>query len=215
MSKKRLRLTVHGSINGEACSFGVSARGDIAVDAFDQVTAQNFLAQADPDTTTFLNALKTYCGQVVTWTGLRVRMWDDAGVLTQLAERQFATPITNSNQSVLPGYCAAVVTLLTDRPGRRYRGRFYIPVTSTGGMSQGKMSTAMRDAIALAAKNWLSALDNAPGIDTLVPAFKTVVYSDALNGGTTDISKVRVGDVMDLQRRRNNEQLETFSLQSL
>lgn len=215
MSKKHFRITVHGTQYGEQISFGVSARGDIAIDAFDLATANNLLTQADPDTQTFLNSVGPYLGNAVQWQGMKVRAYDDAGVMQRLAERTFAAPINGTNGSVMPGYVACCVTTLSDTPGRRGRGRFYLPITTTYGLNGHKLSASAISTICTATKTWLAALDNAPGIDTLVPAFKTVIYSGVLTGAVYDISKVRVGDVLDLQRRRYNEQIQTVNMQSL
>lgn len=215
MSKKRLRLTVHGTCYGEQISFGVSARGDDQFVLFDLASANSFLGQAEPDTQTFLTSVGPYLGNAVQWQGIKVRYYDSSGVMQTLAERTFATPVNGTNGSIMPGYVACCVTTLSDTPGRRGRGRFYLPITTSYGLNGSRLSASAIATIQGAAKTWLSNLDNAPGFDALVSGFKTVIYSNVLNGATYDIKRVRVGDVLDLQRRRYNEQIETYSTGTL
>jgi hypothetical protein len=91
----------------------------------------------------------------------------------------------------------------------------YLPYTAQTGLSAGKIGNAARDAICLAAKDWIANLNDAPGIDAIVGGYRAVVHSDVLGGEQYDITRVRVGNVLDAQRRRNNEQVETFSLLSV
>lgn len=209
-----MRLEIHGTVYSEPFSMGLSARGDDQYVLFDLGSANEFLSQAEPDVTTWINAVKGYTGAGVTFQGLKVRGYDDAGVLKVVAEKPLAAAITGATSAGLPGYVAACHTLLTDTPGRQNRGRVYLPISSPNSMAQnGKLN--IKADLALRMKEFIQNLQNSPGIDAIVGGFKIVVQSKVLNGHQTDVTKVRVGDVPDAQRRRNNNMLETFALETI
>lgn len=212
MSKGRFRLEVFGTILGEGMSFGLSARGDSFNVFPSQQSRNDFLDQAVPDTTTFLNALVTIWGANTSWQGIRVKDYNEDGTLAGTAEKALATPIVGSTAQTLPAYCAIVCTLKTDTPGRTHRGRIYLPATGSSLLDQttGKLTTSKQTTIRDAVTTYLNALNNSPGIDSLVGGFSVGVQSLVGVGAFTKVSRVRVGNVFDGQRRRGNQQVETF-----
>ena len=121
-----------------------------------------------------------------------------------VAEASLALEGTNSTDP-LPPQVAVVVSLLSGRPGRSYRGRHYL-----GGLPENKceppglLTSTSRSNIANFYASWMGAVNSA--LDSRL----CVVLSPTLNVGTP-ITTVRVGDVYDTQRSRRASQVETYT----
>lgn len=120
--------------------------------------------------------------------------------LAQLNPRKIGTGTISK-----PPQCAAVFSLYTPIAGRRYRGRIYWPWMSTS-TDAATLKGAMPVTAAAEMAALLTALgEAAPGGDPLEP----MVYSAAGNF-LTPVNQVRVGDVVDTQRRRRDNLIETY-----
>lgn len=124
-----------------------------------------------------------------------------------------AAPVAGSGTSIQDFTAALCVTLSTGRPGRSYRGRFYWPFitasTTTGGRINVTSITSAARADAFAQMLRMCA-DQFTGF----PGTRPVVASAAL-GVLTAVSAVRVGDVLDTQRRRRDKLNETYGSATL
>lgn len=119
-----------------------------------------------------------------------------------------AAPITPTKAGAstvsMPPQAARCVSLLTANAGRRYRGRFYLPSSGASINSAGKsappsgMATSLSQLLAGIASDWPGTADPYIG-----------VYSQA-GGFITPVITVRVGDVIDTQRRRSDALVEVF-----
>jgi hypothetical protein len=120
--------------------------------------------------------------------------------------------VAGSGTTVLPLQSALVYTLVTARPGRSYRGRMYWPVLTQAIPADGKLPTT---SITLAARalsfvQMLETLSQEAPLATMAP----VVVSKAQNV-VTEVTAVRVGNVVDTQRRRRDNLVETFASQAI
>lgn len=129
----------------------------------------------------------------------------NAGVLVQAAERLLSPAVAGTGTQTCPNQTALVVSNLTGRPGRSFRGRTYWPalapslVSNTSGISTGVASN-----IATNQANLLVAIANAAGEDNFFP----VIYS-TVNDAVTRVTSVQVGITLDTQRRRRDAIVET------
>lgn len=126
-------------------------------------------------------------------------------------------PIGGSSAKMLPTENSVVLSWSTDRLGKRGRGRIYPPPITSDAL----------DSYGLVADGWLSTYKNAAknliegmafhGTGTAAPAVETVVTGPSSGGGLGAylsygvINKVRVGHVVDTQRRRRNKIPENYS----
>ena len=105
----------------------------------------------------------------------------------------------------MPPQAATVVSLLTGRPGRSYRGRIYVPawggsLVSPGGRLGSPTTTQVAENVRTIKD---ICVDECPA--TFVP--KMVVYSPKLDV-VTPVTQLSVGDVVDTQRRRRDSMVE-------
>jgi hypothetical protein len=112
----------------------------------------------------------------------------------------------------LPPQCSLVVTLMSDRPrGIASKGRMYLPGYAGGITSNGKADSAVINAIANNLKTFFDSFASDADVpDQLILAGKA---KSALLAGTAQndyVEKIKVGDVIDTQRRRRNGLRETY-----
>lgn len=116
-----------------------------------------------------------------------------------------------------PPQCALVVTLLSDRPrGRASKGRMYLPGFSGAMQSTGKISTTDQTNIANNLKTFFDALTGQAAIpDQLILASRAGGAFSQLLAQNDYVETIRVGDVVDTQRRRRNGLQETYTSRTL
>jgi hypothetical protein len=122
-------------------------------------------------------------------------------------ERLRPTPLDGGTGGALPqATIAATLTTITPR-GAANEGRMYLPATAMKPAGDGRITVAEALAIANAVATFLSAVNNAG-------AGRATVFSKgtptAPGGAARQILAVRVGRVIDTQRRRRNQIAELY-----
>jgi hypothetical protein len=143
------------------------------------------------------------------YVGCRVRQVSAAGVTEAVATRTLATPIAGNAGTLggaMPPECSIVVSLQTQLPGGRGRGRAYYPGFSVGSLtSTGRLQGVARDVLATGWKNYLDGWNADP--TALAAGVASVT-----GGFVTAIDRIRVGDVVDTQRRRRDALTESYKV---
>lgn len=116
-----------------------------------------------------------------------------------------------------PPQCSLVATLLSDRPrGLASKGRMYLPGISATVTSNGKISSTDTNNIATNLKTFFDALTGFVGLpDQLILAAKGTGALPALTAQNDYVETIRVGDVIDTQRRRRNALSEVYTTKTL
>lgn len=140
-------------------------------------------------------------------TGVTASYINEDNQTVVVAERVLDTPAVGVGAPSFPGQCAVVTSLITNIPGRRTRGRLYWPFLALGIDSETlRLTPSDAQAIATVTGTWLH--DVAAAFGSTGPLIPSVV---SLAGGTSaPIVSVRVGDVVDTQRRRRDQLLENY-----
>jgi hypothetical protein len=204
------RIRILGTLpGGEQWSIGVAFTGN-----FDTTPLSSAALQAWANA---VGGLET--GKVIppTWQGLlstvafvnavRAEYYEDGGALSDVREFILSTPAAGTGAPTKPYQTSVCVSLLSGIPGRRFRGRIYLPaLAATISATTLRMAPTISQAISDDAVDWLSAVAAAgPTSPALVPA----VWSK-MNESAVAISSTRVGDVLDTQRRRRDSLVETY-----
>lgn len=142
----------------------------------------------------------------------------DANGNTELGHVYYATPATELNGNVsaitLPPQCSLVATLLSDRPrGKASKGRMYLPgLALMPSATTGKISSVQCGTIADNLKTFFDALEASFDVpNQLILAAKGTGALPALNAQNDVVETIRVGDVVDTQRRRRNGLTESYT----
>lgn len=136
---------------------------------------------------------------------IRVAYIDSSGVTAQLAEAP-TTSWVGTSAGKTPFQAAIVLSLMTGRPGRSFRGRMYWPAWGLQVQTDLTIVAATVAAIAANAAAMITDIGTAAGADF---AMQPVVNSKVL-GTTNPVTSVRVGNILDTQRRRRNQAVETY-----
>lgn len=116
-------------------------------------------------------------------------------------------PLGNSSSTQLPPQNSVVVSHRTQQIGSAGRGRMFLPSLTSAALSGAKLSSTTVDDIVENQQTFLAALSDLGGGDGNMRPIVT-------GGNYTKyavINSVRVGNVMDTQRRRRNRLTEVYT----
>lgn len=208
-------FTAHGGLpSGEVWSCGIRATGLLTqqadLDAMTQAFADRWSAMA----TTLATSVNHTWSPGTGFDGVTGRVVSAAGVTILQSERSPATPINYGTVvNKMPTQAATVVTLLTAAPGRTGKGRIYLPLLGHTLNTNARITNI--STISVAVKTFMDTLHTAwfsIGGDRLAVASQGGNNSSPV---TRPIVGIRVGDVVDTQRRRRDSIAENYSNQLL
>lgn len=111
-------------------------------------------------------------------------------------EFTYTPPVTKGGSTFLPPQCALVVSLRTAKSrGRGHAGRFYIPTAASGVAGDGRISQIGAQSFAESAAAFIQS------INRILPGYRVAVFSE-FDQIRENVTHVRVGRVIDTQRRR-------------
>jgi hypothetical protein len=121
------------------------------------------------------------------------------------------------SQAVYPPQCSLVATLMSDRPrGLASKGRMYLPGIAAGLTASGVIADSDRDAIALNLRTFFNAVRASADVaDTPILAAKGTGAFPELTAQNDYVERIKVGSVIDTQRRRRNGLPETYKTEIL
>lgn len=196
------RIVVSGHMRGgDAFSFGWWATGaNFATNAGCQTVAQSVvtsLLQGE-----VVNALGPMITPAAGYDKITVYGYPNGGPAAGAQGEAAVTGYSGSSTSMAnANQISVVVTLLTGQPGRRHRGRMYLPADGQV-LANGQLSDASAQNIALAAR------------DLIRPASGSTqgpVVLSQMAGTHLPVTAVRVDSRVDIQRRRAAQEAIYFS----
>lgn len=174
------------------------------------------LATADRMAAAWRDTLRLKCLPIVSLTRTRVAQVSAEGLVTKDEEGTYnqADSVTvatgNSAGSTMPLQTSLCISLVTARSGPSGKGRFYLPAPGASLGADTRMSQADTASFATSAKAFLVAVDAAwtatPGPTSI--GGNVGVYST--KGFVSPVTGVRVGRVLDTQRRRRGDLVEEY-----
>ena len=211
-----VRVTLSGTMFGGAEEWSTGFfLGEEGADAPDptQQTADDILAAW----TTFFSHANSKISNAYQTTQVKVAKWDDNGQ-TIADQVYYAYPGTTlsgaTSVTYLPPQCSLVVTLLSDRPrGKASKGRMYLPgIAVLVENTTGKIPSVTVGTIADNLKTFFDALANDADIPgELILAAKSSGPLNVIPAQNDYVETIRVGNVIDTQRRRRNGLVETYT----
>jgi len=174
--------------------------------------------QADlaDDMHTFLNSIKSRVGDKFSWTHTKIApILADGTYGAPSAVYTFTTPVAGTSTSDhLPPELAVAVSMRAGLIGRRGRGRMYLPGLTTSQIDgdTGTVVVGTRTALATALSELITNLQNPPFVSEYKP-----IVSVMSAGSATAVrpAEVRVGNHFDVQRRRQHQVPEEYTVQPL
>jgi len=129
-------------------------------------------------------------------------------VLEALAEGVRGTIVSGSSGTNHPFQTAMVTSLRTPLAGASGRGRLYWPATGTTLVATNlRASPGDVTSILSSVKTYLTAIQ--ASVTSQVPDSILAVWSRTLVT-TLGVTRIQVGDILDVQRRRRDSQIENY-----
>lgn len=202
-----MRVSILGTMpNGEVWSvnpvYRLGTGLDVPVSQENaQAIATAIAARTVPAGLTALMSTSTFVS------GARVEARLADGTLQTLAEAPKATPTPGTGTTTHPFQTALVISLKSTATGARGRGRLYWPATAaqlTG--TTLRLATAVQTAALSAAKSYLTNIET--DIETTLGGSSLAVWSRTYSS-LSAVASMSVGDVLDTQRRRRDQLIES------
>lgn len=158
----------------------------------------------------WINAIKGLQSSKFAWTAIKLSpIGQDGNLAASSTLLTLKTPILGSNNSTMaPPQLSVATSFRTGVPGRRGRGRMYLPALHNGlTTADGTVGSSTRTTLANAGRALLNAVQSiALGVEY------RIVVTSAKNPRYVLPQQVRVGDQFDVQRRRRNAVRETYTV---
>lgn len=153
------------------------------------------------------NVFRTLLSTAGTIDSVRIEARNAANQLTQAAEVQLTPSLPGISPANKMFQSCVVFTFLTGRPGRSYKGRMYWPALAASLNTQLRMAQSTIDSYAT---NGVELLEMIGGAGATDGEFPIPVVVSQTTGVSTPITSVRVGDILDIQRRRRDSLTENY-----
>lgn len=229
-------MTVHGGLPaGESWSCGLRSLataanlGDTKGIALAVAVANRWRVFANSTTGAGLFGNTSTAANPATIDGATVRRVDEDGVTVEQFEGAPTTALVPvaDNSSNLPNQCAVVVSLITARAGRTGRGRIYLPCMKSPNLVAGRIGSGTLASLLPSLKILFDGLNtdlhtatdaaNYLAVQSSVASAEPGVWTVGSPTGYmgAKILTIKVGDVVDDQRRRRASIRESYSSATL
>lgn len=146
---------------------------------------------------------------------VRVERRSDSHELIGAAEAPWTGWGTSTRPADKPAQSSVVLSLRSNVPGGRARGRLYWPGLSVSiDQTTMRLQASTTQALANAASAYLDSIETKLK-EQLAPSPSLLDYHlcvvSKTGGFRTDVNKIMVGDVLDVQRRRRDRMPEAYS----
>lgn len=146
------------------------------------------------------------------YVGLKVALLDESGHYEDDPKVYVrTTPKVGGTGGILPQASICFTTLAESQLGKGKRGRFYMPFTGPNSWNSGspRIPSGLMPPIAAAGGSFVSDVSNSIG-PIGSRAVAAIISATPAGGRQEPIVSVKVGDLVDTQRRRRNGIAETY-----
>lgn len=208
------RVAIRGTLGpSEVWSVNPTFNISVTDDAWDQgkgnAAAAAIAAIVVP---TPLQQLASTGGKVST---VRLEYRTDSHTLLGAAEAAYTGGWTSNEPPGKPPQSSVVLSLRSDVPGARGRGRLYWPALGAGiDTNTLRISSPTTSVISMNAVTYLRAIQDAIKAEVYGGASPITVKLTVVSktsGTRTDVNRIMVGNVIDTQRRRRDKLPETYA----
>lgn len=137
---------------------------------------------------------------------LRIEARDEDESLMAFAEVPLTPPLQGNLTLTCPLQTSVCISLRTDTPGARGRGRMFWPAVTVAPQADGRIPQSVCQEYLDAMQAWLTDVSGA----FATPWFGGVSVRSVTDHLTRPVTSLRCGDVPDVQRRRRDALVETY-----
>lgn len=175
-----------------------------------QSLANRLIANIGTATFGSLRALMSSTGTITGW---RVEQWDEQDNLQAAAEASYGTAMAGTGGATKTLQDSVVLSLRTNTPGPRGRGRLYWPAWGAA-TSNWRLSTPSAATVAADARTLLLAIQTEitnEAVANLISDLPQLAVRSRTTHSSLQVVSIVVGDVLDTQRRRRESLAENRS----
>lgn len=204
-----------GAVENWSCGFNWGIFG-ISPDTPDQAITDEMLAQllAWVVTVNVPTTLRALMSTNVSITTVRVERRAEDEQILNVAEGLLASPVTGTGTPSKTPQDALVVSLRTNTPGAKGRGRFYWPAIGAALNTSFQLSSPTAPAVVGDARTFLRGIGdrlNAAYINTGSILRVVLSVRSVTDHVCRDVVQLQVGSVLDTQRRRRDILPESYA----
>lgn len=196
-------------INGQALNQEIFQTGFWLIDnaPVNQAAATDLATQLVLSAATdLIPQAKTLITNGSSYLGLTVYAYPSGGTQSQyIGQANFASPVVGTASAQMPLQVSMCVTLLTGVAGRTNRGRMFLPANGAP-LNLSQFTTTQVDSVCLAVATFIKNWNSAHGA-----AFGNIGVVSSTRGSSRKMTAVKVDSRPDIQRRRANRFLATYS----
>ena len=158
---------------------------------------------------TFLNAIKAYNHNMWKWTHFKIAgVAQDGSYVRPAAVYTLSSPITGTSSTSLIPQAAIAMSLRAPVIGRKGRGRIYLPGVAATCLTNQVLNSGTISALNTALGTLVTNLQNMVGWSLYSPIVSVMSAGSATAHRP---SEIRIGNHMDIQRRRVAQSPETYT----
>lgn len=201
-----IRLIPNGHINTtQTWSTGLSMALNLSSSDLTQAQLDGVLSDCLTSFATWWTAIKPFCSGLTQYDGLRAYYYPFGATKASLSSVTLITPVVGTGTLALPSFVSCVATLRTATPGRRGRGRNYLPTNALQATNAHQFTQANITTIANAHAALLTALNALNLTARGIGSHNQVVNSSSNIGTNFPITRVTVDSLPDTQHRREDK----------
>lgn len=200
-----IKLITQGVIAGtQDFSFGLCFdTGGLGAPSF--TGFQTWLTGLGTAAQAFATSINGMSSTAVTYSSLRAEYYAGGTTASLIATYALASPVTGVNAPTNSSRAALVASLITDRPGRSYRGRIYVPCLVPSLSATTRVPSGTQNGLRTALKTYAKAVESNPLPTSSGPQNPVLVVASKLLGSAQAVTAIRTDDLLDTQRRREND----------
>lgn len=200
-----VKLITQGTIaSTQDFSFGLCFdTGGLGAPSFSDL--QTWLSAVGPATTAFATAINGMSSTAVTYSTLRAEYYAGGNTASLIANFGLGGPVTGVNAPTNSSRAALVASLITNRPGRSYRGRIYVPCLVPSLTASTRVPNTTQNGLRNALRTYCKAVEATPLTTSTGPQNPALVVASKLLGSAQPVTGIRTDDLLDTQRRREND----------
>lgn len=213
-----LKVSVLGGMSGgEVWSTTVSYR---FFSLFETTLTQTMLDSAAQrivtavDSTTLSTDFKQLLSTSASITGWRITQHDEDEKTIGVGQANYPTPLAGTGNPSKSPQDAIVISLRTGVPGARGRGRVYWPALGATTGTTFKLTSPVNTFIVQSAASLFDLIGDQLNAELAANSYAVTVelaVRSITNHASYQVSQLRVGDVLDTQRRRRDALVETYA----
>lgn len=201
-----IKLVPNGHINTtQTWSTGLNMALSLSGPDLTQSQLDAVVAAVLPSFATWWTAVKPFCSGLTQYDGFRAYYYAVGQTKASLSALSLIAPVVGTGSVVLPSFVSCVTTLRTATPGRRGRGRNYLPTNAMQATNGHQFTSANCTTLANAHAALLTALNALNLTGQGIGTHQQVVCSSSNVGTNYPITRVTVDSLPDTQHRREDK----------